>query len=171
MKFKVLAGNYQEGNVTYGVGAVVESQRDLVGMFGKESFQQLDDAGDPVGGVTATPPAPPVSTIPGARRPKPQEAPKRARDDDKPLPAKSGPTAPPPVKTAIKRTVSRPPHALTEGKDVTSRFPAAVEQDCKVFRNADGYSIFDADDLSEPLNKRAVRKEEVEAFVAAEMGV
>lgn len=57
--------------------------------------------------------------------------------------------------------VAAPTPTTPEGKDMTSKFPVAEEQDFKVYRNGGLYFVYDADDLSAPVNEKGVAKAKV----------
>lgn len=46
--FKVLGGNHQEGEKTYERGKIVKTDRDLVKMFGSNTFLETDSRGRPL---------------------------------------------------------------------------------------------------------------------------
>jgi hypothetical protein len=70
------------------------------------------------------------------------------------------PPPPPPTKVA-------PPKV--EGKDVTSRFEKAVEQDLRVFRVGKGkdaeFFVYDADNLAKPINEEGTDEEGVDVVI------
>jgi len=47
--------------------------------------------------------------------------------------------------------------ALPEGREVTSKFPKAVDEDFRVFKSKSGYFVYDVDDLTAPVNAEGVK--------------
>ena len=56
------------------------------------------------------------------------------------------------------------------GKDVTSKFPIAKEQDFKVFyKKGKGFFVTEADDEFTALNKKGLKKVDVESFIEEQL--
>jgi hypothetical protein len=80
----------------------------------------------------------------------------------------------PVVKEAVKEVVKKKEPVKVEekikpeplGKDVTKNFPHADEEDFKVFYvNGQGYFVTESDQVDTALNKKKLKKAEVEAFI------
>ena len=64
-----------------------------------------------------------------------------------------------------KETETPQPAAVPKGKDVTAKFPAAVEEDFKVYQLNNRYFVYDTDDLSRPLNEVGLGVKVVEKYI------
>ena len=51
------------------------------------------------------------------------------------------------------------------GKDVTEKFPDAVDMDFKVFIKNRKHYVYDVDDMAKPINSEPLKKGEVKAFI------
>ena len=71
----------------------------------------------------------------------------------------------PPEAPAPEAPKEEPESVKPEGRDVSKRFPKAVEQDFMVFAVAGGLNVFDMDDLTAALNSKPLKKAEVMPFV------
>lgn len=51
------------------------------------------------------------------------------------------------------------------GRDVTKRFPTAQEEDFQVFADGGAFSVVEADDPTEALNDKPLKRKDVEPFI------
>jgi hypothetical protein len=152
MLFKLLVGMHQEGTKTYKAGAVIESDNELDKLF-VNKFQRLrmDPPSAPAAAgrmEVATTPSAPVSPTATGGIPQPGEQ------------------TPPPVAAPV----TTPAAAGPKGRDVTARFPIAVEQDYKVFKDGGLYFVYAAEDLTKAINPDgAARKDDIAKLVTAHL--
>lgn len=150
-KFKLTSGVFVYHQQRYKAGDVLEADRDLCRVFpnkfvavSEEEAQARNKAGKP-SSVPAGQKSPPESTAGSTAPVDPPAAP---------------PAAPPPPP---------PPPAVPEGKNVTADFESAVDEDFRVYKVKDGFNVYDADDLSAPVNEKPVKKAEVEGVIKAKL--
>lgn len=145
MRFRLLpkAGNHSETGpdgqrVVYKAGDVIESDKDLVAMF-KGKFERVD----------LIPPAtePTTPTVPVIPPPSQEQPPKATKAE---APDKS------PVREGA-------PSVL--GRNVTKRFPRAVEEDFVVYANGGAFFVCEADDPNTPLHDKPLKKATVTGFI------
>jgi len=135
-KFRLLAGIHVMQGRVYGKDEIICTSELLDEMF-KNKFEKVHDS-TPIAKAIVSNIAPPAAKAPVV------DAPQVDEDD-------AGEVAPP------------------DGDDVTADFQQAVDQDFKVFRRKEGrkslYYVYDADDLSKPLNDKGVKKGEVDGVI------
>jgi hypothetical protein len=123
MKFRLLTSSHaDESGRSYEKGAIIESSKDLVAMFGKEKFEAVSSA------VAATAPAAP----PAAKK----------------EPQSSAPAAE--VDTVETKEVE--PVESELGENVTAKFPTAQENGLIVLHKGKKYFVADEGTPNEKLN-------------------
>jgi hypothetical protein len=140
MKFRVLAGRYYKGKKMYEKGSTVESDRDLVKVFGKEKFEPI------------------IEPL--------QLEPSDVKNKSSPPSSKTGGAE---VITSIPPS-SAPPDLLnidytSFGKDVTKNYINATRGGVRVFLKDDTYSIVDAGDGSIHNSKPLTSEKKVLRFL------
>ncbi len=136
MQFKMIAGSLTHEGRVYNKGDVITTELPLDKMF-VNSWQRLGTI------VDTSAPAPTH-----ARRRAPTPAPE-------PLPEDA------PVQTAVAE-----PPVVNKGKDVTSNFPKAVDEDFLVYKKDMVYFVYDKDEPHVPLNAVGLGKLAVPKFIA-----
>lgn len=142
-KFKVKSGAHDDGKGRiYHRGEIVESPHDLTKAF-RNSFERVPDntpatKNTALARVTVPNDAPPETVYPVENEP--------TLEDD---------------------SASDTGEVTPTGMDVTGVFPAAKDQDFKVFKREGKYFVYDADDLTKPFNETGVKKAGVAAVITA----
>lgn len=146
--FKVLAQEFTYKGKTYKAGQFVQSATDLSKVF-FGLFAKVESVSTPA------PEAKPPTETP-----------------ETPTQPVSAPTTPPePVVEAesalteavapVVAPVVHPP----KGRDVTKNFKRAVDEDYLVYKTTAGYTVYDKDDPSKPLNEEPIQKAAVDRFI------
>lgn len=134
-RYKVIAGQHMHFDKLYKKGDVVETDLDLLHLF-KNKFQRVHEQ----------------STIPVKL-----EIDKDPDADDKTVDGSTVAHTNPPGETTPK---------VNPGVNVTKNFESAVDEDFLVFREKGGkHFIFDPDAPETALNKKPLKRSEVEAFI------
>jgi hypothetical protein len=142
-RYKVRFGTHREHGVIYKSGEIFESYSDLTKMF-PGRFEVID-------GKALVAPEPMTKALVRPVKGRNQAA----VDLDVTADAELDDNNPPPLAPA-----------KPEGKDVTKHFPKAVEEDFRVYKLQDGsYNVFDADDLSRPVNDEKLTKPEINTCI------
>lgn len=141
-RYKVMGGNHQHfDGKTYKKDDIIECDVDLSKMF-VNKFQKVSVD---VSITEAVPvPKPPVT---------------------KPEPiTEEIPTLPPvePKESITKKKTEK----INRGKDVTTRFPKAIDEDYLVFQKNRRHFVYDAEEPGEALNDEGLKKPEVEKFIS-----
>jgi hypothetical protein len=162
MLFQVLAGLHAQDGRIYKKGDFVECDTDLAKTF-RNKFMQVSRPEVPK--ASAQPAKPEVVVF---RQPVPVELPTRPKPTQNLAPAVAA-TTPVTAATPAPATVPAPADNPI-GLDVTKRFPIAVDQDYKVFKSKGLLYVYDADDLSKPINAEGlVHKEDVTKAIEAHL--
>jgi hypothetical protein len=148
-KFEVLEGSHIQNGHLYTKGQIVSSPEtiDLTKEW-KNKFKEVDRSLPDTHGVGDRQPALRTAVV-GRGQDAPQAP---SLKDLERGPSLTGGTA-----TA---------EAMPQGKDMTVKFPKAVEQDFKVFKRDGSFYVYNGDDLSQPLNETGVDRDEVDGVVA-----
>lgn len=156
MKFRVIAGRHVQDGRIFGKDEILESEHDLVSQF-RNKFERVDDDTPVTPVKTPAPPGPapryvanPPETDARFGSPVSPPAPEDAEEGTTPARTRKAPAEKP----------SKP-----AGTDVTSDFAKAKEEDFKVFRDKGKLYIYDADDLSKPINPDGSNKGEVDKVI------
>lgn len=126
-------------------GNVIETENDLVKMFpGK--FERVEVTGSPVRPIVEAKVKAPA-----------------------PAPATTQPSVPASSKKAKDAKETKAVEEVSVesklGRDVTKRFPHALEEDFKVFSTGGEFFVTEADEIDKALNDKPLKKGQVEAFV------
>jgi len=152
-KFKVLAGPHVHSGRVYSKGDIIESEHDLAATW-RNSFARVPDdeeasagkrqqvIGEVIGGSPNQPTKPEVE--------KPPAEPAVNEDEGEVETDQSGKSGP-------------------LGTEVTKNFPKAIEQDFKVFKHESQYLIYNAEDLTKPIDGCPVAKAGVNALIEKEL--
>jgi len=140
--FRLKAGTHVQNDRTYKKGDVVETDIDLASLFPA----QFDATG------TAAPSAPVAPVADDG--PVTAEPPKKA--------AQVAPS-PPPVPPSTSDTDGT--KADVRGRDVTKRFPLAVDEDFQIFYKKGKYRVYDIDAPAKALNPRGCTKVGVDKVI------
>lgn len=143
MKFRLLpkAGDHAEAGaggvaLAYRAGDIVESDRDLMEAF-PNKFERVDVAEEPASPSTPFKPSAEEKTAVQ------KAAEEGAKDVSPPEDPKSNPL----------------------GRDVTKRFPKALEEEFLVFADGGAFSVSEADEPAEALNNKPLKRKDVDSFI------
>jgi hypothetical protein len=144
--YKLLAGSFAWGGKTYKRGDVIPGRGANLKALFPSQFQTVDEQ-------VVEPIPPPVK--------KPE-----ALKTEKPAMVPMTEVPKPPKETKPEgKVVLAEPEDSKKGRDVTQRFPLAVENDFIVLRVTEGYLVYDEDDLSKSMNEKPVKKNEVTGVI------
>lgn len=184
-KYEVLAGvHFDEAGKAHTKGMHVESKTDLRQNFA-EKFRLVGEEPPPKPAQAQTLDAPPVMVSQEPLQPQPTGKATPATLDlaaraNTALPAQAGQhtTDVPPVNTAEdddegddieEASPAQVAAGTPAGRNVTPSFKKVEEQDYRVYKTADGYFVYDDDDLTKPVNPVAVTKPAVQGLVDADL--
>lgn len=171
-RFRVKESKHSEGDRTYAKGEVVETERDLVALFGNTKFEELGDEEPPE--VKAK------RKRMEERRKKEEEA--AAEDDATP----SGATDDPirvegkqrPREAGTGRVLDKdnvhdnvdPEEAVSKlGDDVSDEYPKAKEADLLVLQRGKNFYVADKDDPDRALNEEPLSKGKLGTYLSKQL--
>lgn len=141
MKFRVLGAQHAHGSRVYEVGDVFECDSDLSTIF-RNKFEKVGEEAKTALGMPLDKLALGVSAVP---------------------------TTIPLADSEKIQSKEEKPATLPGGKDVTTRFPEAVDADYKVFKVGNLFAIYDTDDLSKALASD-LKKADIVPFIQKTAG-
>jgi hypothetical protein len=144
-KFKVLAGPHVHSGRVYSKGDIIESEHDLAATW-RNSFARVPDDEEASAGKRQQV----IGEVIGGSPNQPPAEPAVNEDEGEVETDQSGKSGP-------------------LGTEVTKNFPKAIEQDFKVFKHESQYLIYNAEDLTKPIDGCPVAKAGVNALIEKEL--
>lgn len=165
MRFKLLGGRFHDRatgvtHIAKTDNEYVESDHDLVRIWGANKFQRMDYAPvaprseNPVEKTTCVHIFGPDGSCRICGEAKGRKAAKDVKLAPKPKP-----------KPVTKAKAAPAETAVADSVDVTDEFPVAVQLGFMVVQVAEGYNVSEADTLGPPLNAAPLPRDKVAAFI------
>lgn len=154
LRFELIAGQHSNAHGNYVKGDIVESHSDLEAKF-VNKFRRRKD-------LEVAAPTPVVAPKVDKKSAAPAPSPAAVADDD---------AGDEDDKTEADSDDAPPAKATSKlGENVTAEYPAAREAELLVLKSGKDYFVADTDQPDKALNKKAVKKDGVDAFIKQYIG-